>query len=127
MTIQYIAVWIDHKEARIFHVEPKSFDEATLVAPHRHVHRHAKGAAEERHHPEDQHHFFRDVAKSLEQAEQILILGPSTAKLQLLSYLHENDKALVPKIVGIETVDHPTNKQIVAYAREYFDAAGATR
>jgi stalled ribosome rescue protein Dom34 len=127
MPVQHVVVWIDHKEARVFHVEPKSFDEATLVAPHRHVHRHPKGPTEERHHPDDQHHFFRDVAKSLEEAEQILILGPSTAKLQLLTYLHANDKALVTKIVGVETVDHPTDKQIVAYARKYFDAEGAAR
>jgi hypothetical protein len=34
--------------------------------------------------------------------------------------LHEHDRALERKIVGIETVDHPTDGQIIAYAKKYF-------
>jgi hypothetical protein len=49
-----------------------------------------------------------------------LSVGPSTAKLEFFRYAHEHDKALEPKIVGIETVDHPTGEQIVAYAKNYF-------
>jgi hypothetical protein len=33
-----------------------------------------------------------------------------------------HDKAMVERIVGIETVDHPTDAQVVAYARKYFIA-----
>jgi hypothetical protein len=47
--------------------------------------------------------------------------GPSTAKLQFERYLHEHDRALEVKIVGLETVDHPTDAQLVAYVKEYFD------
>jgi hypothetical protein len=28
---------------------------------------------------------------------------------------------LEAKIVGVETVDHPTDRQLVAHARHYFD------
>jgi hypothetical protein len=54
------AVWIDHQEARIFHVEAERFDESTISAPHPH-----------------------------------------------------------------ETVDHPTDRQIVAYASRYFNLGEA--
>jgi hypothetical protein len=35
---------------------------------------------------------------------------------------HAHDKAMVERIVGIETVDQPNDAQVVAYARKYFIA-----
>jgi hypothetical protein len=121
MTSQaHAAVWLDHNEARIFHVDLDSFDETTLRAPHHHVHRHPKGASEAHAHPDDATRFFGEVAKALGTADRILVFGPSTAKLQLVNYAHEHAPALVPKIVGLETVDHPTDAQLVAYVKHYF-------
>jgi stalled ribosome rescue protein Dom34 len=114
------AVWIDHHEARIFHVEADRFDESVLNAPRAHIHRHPKGATEEHHHPDDVHHFFDAVAKALHEVDEILVLGPSTAKLQFIRHLHGHAPALEKKVVGLETVDHPTDRQIVAYAKRYF-------
>jgi hypothetical protein len=121
MTSQaHAAVWIDHHEARIFHVDLDTFDESKLHAPTHHVHRHPKGLGEPRPHPLDAAHFFGEVAKALASADQILVLGPSSAKLELVKYVHEHARALVPKIVGLETVDHPTDPQLVAYVKHYF-------
>lgn len=114
------AVWIDHHEARIFRAEAGRFDEATVRAPHKHIHRHPKGPTTEHNHPDDVHHFFHDVARALGDADPILLLGPSTAKLQFFRYVHKLERAMESKIVGIETVDHPTDGQLVAYAKEYF-------
>jgi len=115
------AVWIDHHEARIFHVDAESFDESMIRSPLRHVHRHPKGGTAKHNHPDDAHRFFHDVAAELGDAGQILVVGPSTAKLQLLRYLHEHEPLLEQRVVGIETVDHPTDPQIVAYAKRYFE------
>lgn len=119
------AVWIDHQEARIFHVEAERFDESAISAPQRHIHRHPKGPTAEHHHPDDQRRFFHDVADALRDAEQILVIGPSTAKLQLLRYLHEHARAVEQRVVGLETVDHPTDRQIVAYVSRYFNLGEA--
>jgi hypothetical protein len=56
----------------------------------------------------------------LEGSGEILLVGPATAKLELLRYIEKHDHALGAKIVGIETVDHPTDGQLVAYAKKYF-------
>lgn len=119
------AVWIDHHEARIFHVDAESFDESMIRAPRRHIHRHPKGPTAEHHHPDDLHRFFHEVADGLRDAEQILVMGPSTAKLQLLRYLHEREHVLDQRIVGLETVDHPTDRQLVAYVTQYFNLGDA--
>jgi len=126
MTFRHVAVWIDHHEARIFHVADEGFDEATLRAPHRHVRRHPTATAEHAH-PADVQHFFHDVAKALEDAVEILVVGPAAAKDEFVKHVKEHDHALAPKIVGVETVDHPTDGQIVAHARKVFRAADRMR
>jgi hypothetical protein len=109
-------VWIDQQQARIVHLRPDRVDETEVLAPHAHVHRHPKGSAEPHQHPDDQQHFFFDVVQALAN-----VVGPSTAKLHFYRYLHEHRHALEPKVVGIETVDRPTDKQLVAYAIRYFE------
>jgi hypothetical protein len=52
---------------------------------------------------------------------EILVLGPGSAKLELIKWVHEHEKRLVSKIIGVETADHPHDRQIVAHARVAFD------
>lgn len=110
---QLAVVWLDHREARIFHVDCDGFDERVLRAPTHHLH----------HNPEDTRHFFDEVARSLDDAGAVLVVGPSTAKLQYLRWLHAHDRHLECRVVGVESADHPTDLQIVAHARQYFDVA----
>ncbi len=116
---KHVAIWFDHKEARIFHGTPDKFDEKTVTAPQHVHHKHPKGPEGAKDHPDDAKRFFHEVARSLEGAEEILTVGPSTAKLDFIRYVHKHDPALEARIVGIETVDHPTDEQLVAYARKY--------
>jgi len=119
-----MAVWIDGHEARIFHVDAERFDEATVSSPARHVHRHPKDQETRTHnHPDDEPHFFREVAQSLAGASSILVLGPSTTKLHFLRYLQKHDPTTEQRIVGLESADHPTDRQIVAHVRGYFHSA----
>jgi stalled ribosome rescue protein Dom34 len=120
-------VWLDQQEARLIEINPEGFDETTIHAAARHVHRHPKGGAEASEHPADAHHYFTAVAKALADSREVLVVGPGTAKLHFLKHVHAHDRSLEPRIVGVETVDHPTDKQLVAYARHYFLAADRMR
>jgi stalled ribosome rescue protein Dom34 len=119
----HAVIWIDHQEARIFHVHPDSADEKTVLAPQHHLHRHPKGRGEAREHPDDAHRFFAEVARALEGVDALLIVGPSSAKLEFFRFVHEHERQLESKVVGIETADHPTDGQIVARAKSYFKAS----
>jgi len=119
------AVWLDQQEARIFHVAAGNFDESTLLAPSQ-IARHPNPDNSQRHDQEEQRRYFKDLAHALVGSEQVLILGPSTAKLHFLKYVHQHDHLLEARIAGVETVDHPTDKQIVAYSRKYFEAQPTT-
>jgi stalled ribosome rescue protein Dom34 len=118
MIARHAAVWIDHEEAKVFHVEPENFDVSKIKAPHHHVTR--KSAEQGRHAGSGR--FFQEVAEALEGLEGILVVGPSSAKLDLIRHLHRHAPSIEAKIRGVETLDHPTDGQIVAYVRQYFDA-----
>ncbi|MCU0683171.1 MAG: hypothetical protein MUF34_13165 [Polyangiaceae bacterium] len=119
---KHVTMWIDHKEARIFHIQSDKIDETTVLVPQHHVHhKHPKEPGEGKKHPEEMKRFFHDVGRALAGEEDILVVGPSTAKFEFLRFVHKHEHALEPRIVGIETVDHPSDRQLVAHARKYFE------
>jgi hypothetical protein len=125
MSHYHAVVWIDHKEAHVMHISPDDVEKSIVqpATPHRRLHRHADplfsaggGRA-----PENQA-YYHHVVEALAGAQEILVVGPAQAKLQLIKHMHAHDPAIVDKVVGLETADHPTDGQIVAYARKYFRA-----
>ncbi|MEO7035782.1 MAG: translational machinery protein [Polyangiaceae bacterium] len=118
MSPHHAAVWIDHKEAKIFQIELEGFDISNITTPHQHVTR----KADEHGRHTEQHGFFHDVAAFLKGADELLILGPASAKLDFIRHLQRHDHALEAKVVGVETLDHPTDAQLVAYVRQHFKA-----
>ncbi len=121
MSENYVAVWLDHSEARVFHIQPEKTDEATFAAPSEKAHhKHPRGQDNDKAHPDDEKRFFHGIARSIDGNEPILVVGPSTAKLQFMRYLGTHEQSIEKRVVAVETVDHPTDKQIVAYAKKYF-------
>jgi stalled ribosome rescue protein Dom34 len=122
MSHYHALVWLDHNEARVFHISPEDV-EKTLVHPEnapRHLQR-KRGSVSGSRQAEDPH-YYHEVVEALAGAHEILIVGPGHAKLELIKHIHAHDHAVVPRIVGVETVDHPGDGQLVAYARKYFVA-----
>lgn len=116
-----LAVWIDHDEARVFHVTKSNFDETTVLSPNQHVHRHPKDMeTRTRNHPDDEPRFFRDVVATLAGSEAVLLVGPSVTKLHLFRYVQKHAPDLDQRIVGVESADHPTDRQFAAHVRHYF-------
>lgn len=124
--MNHAVLWIDHHEAKIFLDAGDTFSASVVENAHRHVRRHPTVTAERRH-PADAQHFYHEVAQALEDAAEILVVGPAKAKLEFIKHVHAHDRRLEPKIVGVETVDHPTDGQLLAYARRYFHAADRMR
>jgi stalled ribosome rescue protein Dom34 len=123
MSHYHAVVWLDHREARVFFFNRDGFDEATVDPnePHRHLH-HRGGSISGKRGREDRD-YFRRIVETLSPAQEWLILGPSTEKLELAKYIRAHDADLARRILGVESADHPTDRQIVAHARRFFGAA----
>lgn len=120
MSHHHAVVWIDHAEAHVMHISPDDVEKSIVQPsrPHQHLHVHA-GTLGSGRAPEDQA-YYHQVAQALAGAQEILVLGPAQAKLQLIKHIQAHDPALMSRVIGVETVDHPTDGQVVAYARQYF-------
>lgn len=123
----HAVVWLDHREAKVFFFDRDSFDEVGLASgkPHQHLHHKAGSVAGKR--SAEDHHFYHSIVETLQPAKEWLILGPSTAKLEFVKHVHKHDAKLADHIVGVESADHPTDKQVVAHARAYFKSADRMR
>lgn len=102
------------------HIAPDDV-EASIVRPKNpHAHLHAKGGVVGSGKAVEDKQYYHAIAQSLKGAEEILVVGPAQAKLQLIKHLHSHDPQVGNKVVGVESIDHPTDAQLVAYARKYF-------
>lgn len=119
----HVVVWLDHREARVFHFNAAEAERATVhshaLQPHLH---HKSGVIGAGHVGEDTT-YLGNIAGSLAEAGEILVVGPGGAKNELMKYLRQRAPATAGRVVAVETVDHPTDGQIVAHARRYFRAA----
>jgi stalled ribosome rescue protein Dom34 len=121
VAMQQTAIWIDHDEAHVFHVDGKTVDKETIHAPNHHVHRHPKGQETKAANlPADEGRFFDAVLAVLADSDQILISGPSVTKLHFMRYAEKHSPTFAARVMGIETADHPTDRQLVAHIRHYF-------
>jgi stalled ribosome rescue protein Dom34 len=111
-------VWLDYREARIFELRVDAFMESSVDAPARE--RHAGSVVDVAAQAKQRKRYFDDLAQALDAADEILVVGPGTAKLDFLRYAARHQPALELKIVGIETVDQPSNRQVISYAKSYF-------
>jgi stalled ribosome rescue protein Dom34 len=118
----HAVVWIDNHEARVFHFSASDVERLVLHPDHptRHIHHKANSVGSG--HASEDHDFFRAVAQSVADAGAVLITGPADAKIRLNKFISQHDPKLMKIIVGVETVDHPSDAQLVAFARHYFKA-----
>ncbi|HEY8334060.1 MAG TPA: translational machinery protein [Tardiphaga sp.] len=113
-------IWIDHREAKVFHVGLSGADQIDLH-PHletRHIHHKASTIGSG--HVHEDKDMMKAVAEAVADAGEILIIGPAQAKTELASFLREHMPKIGAKIVGVEPADHPSDREIVAYAKKHF-------
>jgi stalled ribosome rescue protein Dom34 len=126
MSHYHAVVWLDHAEAHVLHFTPEDVQNKLVHGkPHQHLH-HKRGSSDSGHAAEDPV-FFKKIADALTGAQEILVVGPASAKTSFVKYLHEHAQGLRAKVVAVETVDHPSDGQLLEYARKHFRASDRMR
>jgi stalled ribosome rescue protein Dom34 len=121
----HAVVWIDHKRARIIRFNVEEADR-TLIRDHvvRDIHAHEKRTG---HRTEESKPFFEDVAKAIADSRGILIVGPAQEKDFFAKFLSQKHPAIRAHVEGIEKADHPTDGELLDFARRYVKAADHMR
>jgi hypothetical protein len=118
----HAVVWIDHHEAKIFHFSAADFEGATIRSSQPHQHLHHKANTIGSGHVPVEHAFLERVSQALDGSGAVLITGPAGAKRELSGYIAKLHPQLAARISAVETLDHPSDGEIVALARKFFGA-----
>ena len=122
----HAVVWLDHVEAHVLHFTRDDVEKKLVSGkPHRHLH--TKRNSQASGHAAEDPAFFRDIAAALGDAVEILVVGPANAKTEFVKHLDAHAPAMRKKVVAVETVDHPSDGQLLAYARKHFRAIDQMR
>ena len=118
MHTNHAVIWVDHHEAHVLFYDPEHNQIIRSNAKQAHLHHKAnvRGSGNA---PEDRH-FFDEILAQVADVSEILLVGPGFAKGELQKYATEHHAAIAKKIIGVKTVDHPTDGQVLAYAKECF-------
>lgn len=122
----HAVVWLDHAEARVCEFAGEVVERKVVKNAHA-QHLHHKSGSIGAGKATDHAAYYKEVSDAVAGAQEILVLGPGNAKLELLRYLHAHAPKVEAKVVGVETADHPTDKQVLAHARARFQAIDRMR
>jgi stalled ribosome rescue protein Dom34 len=122
MSHYHAVVWLDHSEAHVMQISPDDVEKSVVHPAKPHIHLHSRRGTVGTGRQAEDSTYYQAVVDALKGAQEILVVGPAQAKLQLIKHIHAHDHAMADKVVGVETVDHPSDAQVVAYARKYFVA-----
>ena len=115
-------IWIDHLQAKVFRFNASDVDR-DVIRPHDptvHLH-HKANTIGSGHAPVDKD-FLRRVTDTVSGAGAIMIVGPSSAKMELATYIEVHAPHLMARVSTVEAADHPSDGELVALARKFFRA-----
>ena len=119
-------VWIDHSRARIFHFNVEESDK-TVIRPDHSVRDIHHGEKRTGHRIAEDRAFLERVAKGIADAGAILIVGPGGEKEEFAKFIAEAHPGIETHILGVESSDHPTDGELLDFARRYVKAADRMR
>jgi hypothetical protein len=120
MQFSHVIVWLDHTDAHLIHFNREASDTEVIKAKPAPPNLHIKAGIPGSGHAHENIHYLNDIAAALREALEILIVGPGNEKLVFVRHLIKHHPDLSDKVVALETVDHPSDGQLLAYARKYF-------
>ena len=114
MTLSHAVVWSDHQSAQVL-----QFNADTVTAHKVKSHSHPTGQHGSA--VRSEHEFFAAVCDALEGIPEVLVTGSHTSIADLRHYVDKHRAQTALRIAGYEVVDHPSDNQLVAMARKYFE------
>jgi stalled ribosome rescue protein Dom34 len=113
MSLFHAVAFVDHQSADILQFGTEQVLEQKVHQHHKFTRQHHSGVRTE-------HEFFAQVCDALEGIAEVLIAGGHKGLGDFRHYVDKHRPQTAARIVGYEVVDHPTENQLVALARQHF-------
>jgi stalled ribosome rescue protein Dom34 len=113
MTLFHAVVSLDHQKAQILQFDAEHVQASKVKAHSHHTAQHGSAVRTE-------HEFYGEVCEALTGIAEVLIVGSHQGLTDFKHYADKHRPDTARRIVGYEAVDHPSEKQLIAFARQYF-------
>jgi inhibitor of KinA sporulation pathway (predicted exonuclease) len=113
MTMFHAVVWLDHHKAQVLQFDAEHVQASKVKAHTHHTAQHGSAVR-------SVHEFHAHVCDALKDIPEVLVTGSKTSLSDFRHYVEKHRPQLAPHIAGWEAVDHPSDRQLVALARQYF-------
>lgn len=118
----HVIVWIDRHQAKVFRFNASDV-ERDVIWPHdRAVHLHHKANTIGSGHAPVDRDFLKRVTEAVSGAGAMMIVGPASAKTELAAHIAVHAPDLSAKVSTVEAADHPSDGELMALARKFFQA-----
>ena len=122
-TAKKLGIWIDHSSAHLMEYKPDPIKTKIIASKFNHEDREQGLARSEKLMHKKERHFqaeyYKELAEEIEKYDDVILFGPTDAKVELLNLLRTNHR--FAKInIEIQQTDKMTDNQQHAYVREYF-------
>ncbi len=118
----HFLVWVDHEVAKIVNFNDQEAMCSVVRSARGHPHLHHKANARGSGHVGIDKDFMERIARELESAGAVVIAGPASAKTELVQHIYQHHAKLASCLSGVETLDHPTDGELIAFGRRFFRA-----
>ena len=116
MSFNHAIVWLDQTEAHVIHFSRNAAESEVIKT----TSQHKKDGVTGNNRAVESTGYMDDVAAALTASKEILVVGPGQEKLAFIKHLHKSHAGIGDKVVSVETVDHPSDSELLVYARKYF-------
>ncbi len=123
MTAKRLGIWMDHSSANLIEFTRELIETKTIESTFTHEAKDVSRRKGENHmHSKEQHEmikYFNTLGEAIKKCEEVILFGPTDAKVQLFNYLTKDHHFDNVKII-IAHADKMTDNQQRAFVRAHF-------
>jgi|SRR5579859_291303 len=113
MPFHHAVLLIDHQHARILQFDAEHLQASKVKSHSHHTNQHGSDVR-------TQHQFFGEVCDALAGINEVLVAGSHLAQTDFRHYVEKHRSQVAKQLVAWDTVDHPSDGELMALARKHF-------
>lgn len=122
-TAKKIGIWMDHSNAHLMEFTTNLITTTTITNDFTHQDKeNSLGRSENQMHNREQHEqaaYYKKLCEAIKKYEEVILFGPTDAKVELLNSINKDHRFANTKIV-VKQTDKMTTNQQHAFVRKYF-------
>lgn len=122
--VKKLGIWMDYSTAQCMNASTVLFETTTITSEHsNHMNKNEMNQGEKRMHAIEQNQqarYFSKLSDIIKEHDEVILFGPTDAKVELFNELRANHHFDIIKI-ELKTTDKMTDNQRLDFVKDYFN------